>query len=83
MNTLRPIPITLTDADGDRQVNGAVDFGTSENPTWVTNAIDAAWNYCRYTGAESITVRSNDSRVTDGQDTYVRIATVSCILHDE
>lgn len=74
--------ITLTDQDGDRLVNGEVTDGTTDGDNWVTASIDAAWNYLRYTGADSITVRSKDQPATDTGE-YVRIATVALEIHDE
>ena len=50
--------------------------------SWVTASIEAAWSYLRYTGAETITVSSDDKPASeDGKQ--VRIATVSLTLHDE
>lgn len=41
---------------------------------WVTASIDAAWAWCRFTGAETVTATEEDG---------TRIATVSLVIHDE
>jgi hypothetical protein len=74
--------ITLTDQDGERLVNGEVTDGHGVEDNWVTASIDAAWSYLRYTGADSITVRSKDKPASETGE-YVRIATVALEIHDE
>ena len=49
---------------------------------WVTNSIEAAWEYLRYTGADEITVRSKDKPASE-DGSYVRICTVALTIHDE
>lgn len=63
----------------DRVMNGAV---TDDERGWVRACIDAAWTYLNYTGAGSITVRSNERPASD-DGSYVRIATVSLVIHDD
>jgi hypothetical protein len=70
--------ITLSDSEGERQMNGEV----ADDETWVRGCIDAAWAYVNYTGADSITVRSKDKPATDSGE-YIRVCTVALEIHDD
>lgn len=65
--------IILTDNHTDAQVNAEV-----SDDNWVGNAIDCAWNWMRYHGSGSVTVRESN-----GDEGNPRIATVQLELHDE